>query len=439
MKNRIVFLFCLVLSFGSFSQVTGAYQPAYDFNQIDSLAQLEQGGPPAFTIDPGLIQDRLKKLENEIPLNYNIITHQFVEIFAFRKASFTQRMLEKKDVFFPLYEKYLKKYGLPDELKYLSLIESGLENRAISNKGAGGLWQFMPYTARGDFGMRVDQYIDERFDAERATEAACQYLKRLHKTFGDWHLALAAYNTGPANVKRAMRRCGGSNDFWGIYACLPAQTRAYVPQFIAMTYMMNFHWDHSIQPENWVIDIPKDSILVSGYLNLNTLTQLTGFSLDTLKRLNPHILSHFLPKNAQNVKVHLPKSHFTYFTQNRVRIMDSARVDLSVPAELESDTLEEKEEEVPEVSHVAKRYTYKVRSGDNLSSVARKLRISVGELKRLNRIKGSKLRKGQILSYYKLTKAKQRFSKKYSRRKYTKSRKSKKSKKKKSRKRSKRR
>jgi membrane-bound lytic murein transglycosylase D len=104
MKNRIVFLFCLVLSYVSFSQVTGAYQPAYDFKQIDSLAQLEQGGPPAFTIDPGLIQDRLKKLENEIPLNYNIITHQFVEIFAFRKASFTQRMLEKKDVFFPLYE-----------------------------------------------------------------------------------------------------------------------------------------------------------------------------------------------------------------------------------------------------------------------------------------------------------------------------------------------
>jgi membrane-bound lytic murein transglycosylase D len=172
---------------------------------------------------------------------------------------------------------------------------------------------------------------------------------------------------------------------------------------------------------------------------LNTLTQLTGFSLDTLKRLNPHILSHFLPKNAQNVKVHLPKSHFTYFTQNRGRIMDSARVDMSVPAVSVSDSLDDKEEEVPELSHVAKRFTYKVRSGDNLSFVARKLRISVGELKRLNRIKGSKLRKGQILSYYKLTKAKQRFSKKYSRRKYTKSRKSKKSKKKKSRKRSKRR
>lgn len=401
MWNRIVLLFCLLLTHLSFSQITGAYQPAYDFKQIDSLAKVEQGGPPVFSIDPGLIQDRLKKLENEIPLNYNIITHQFVEIFAFRKASFTQRMLERKDIYFPLYEKYLKKYGLPDELKYLSLIESGLENKAISNKGAGGLWQFMPYTARGDFGMRVDQYIDERFDAERATDAACQYLKRLHKTFGDWHLALAAYNTGPSNVKRAMRRCGGANDFWGIYTCLPAQTRAYVPQFIAITYMMNFHWDHSIQPENWVIDIPKDSILVSGYLNLNTLTRLTGFSLDTLKRLNPHIISHFLPKNSNNVKVHIPTSRFAYFKQNRSLILDSSRVDLTAPDSAEIDT-----NEIEESFPIAKRYTYRVKSGETLSRVSRKLGVSVSELKRLNRIKGNKLRKGQVLSYFKLAKSK---------------------------------
>lgn len=395
MRNRLFLLFCLLVSFAQLNgQVTGAYQPAYDKQQIDSLALLEQMGPPVFSIDPGLIQDRLKKLQQDIPLHYNFTTHQFVEIFAFRKASFTQRMLEKKDIYFPIYEKYLKKYDLPDELKYLSLIESGLENKAISNKGAGGLWQFMPYTARGDFGMRVDQYIDERFDAERATDAACQYLKRLYKTFGDWHLALAAYNTGPANVKRAMRRCGGANDFWGIYACLPAQTKAYVPQFIAMTYMMNYHWDHSIQPENWVIEIPKDSILVSGYLNLNTLTRLTGFSLDTLKRLNPHIISHFLPKNAQQVKIHLPRSHFAYFKQNRESIMDSSRVETDITP---SDSLLVEETPIP----VEKRFSYKVRRGETLSKVARKLGLSIFELKRLNRIKGDKIRRGSVLMYTK--------------------------------------
>jgi membrane-bound lytic murein transglycosylase D len=420
MRLKLLFLLFLLGSFFAKGQITGAYQPAYDFKQIDSIAKVEQNNTNGLMIDPSLIRDRLKKLENEIPLNYNFVTHQFVEIFAFRKASFTKKMLERKDVYFPLYEKYLKKYGLPDELKYLSLIESGLENKAKSNKGAGGLWQFMPYTARDGFGLRVDQYIDERYDAELATDAACRYLKQLYTTFGDWHLALAAYNTGPGNLKRAIRKCGAS-DFWGIYACLPKETRAYVPQFIAMTYMMNFHWDHSIQPENWVIDIPKDSIMVSGYLNLSILTKLTGFSLDTLKKLNPHILSHFLPKNTQNTKLHIPTSKFNYFSQNRVKILDSSRYDGKAKVhDLEdvSDSTEvDEEEELDNAPRYAtKCFSYKVRSGENLTKVAKKLGVSVSALKKANRIKGSKLRKGQILSYYKAVSTKLKYKKSSSKR-----------------------
>jgi membrane-bound lytic murein transglycosylase D len=195
--------------------------------------------------------------------------------------------------------------------------------------------------------------------------------------------------------------------------------------------MMNYHWDHFIQPENWVIDIPKDSILVSGYLNLNTLTRLTGFSLDTLKRINPHIISHFLPKNSNKVKVHIPKSRFAYFEQNRSRILDSARVDISAPDSSEIDT-SEIEEPIP----VAKRYTYRVKSGETLSRVARKLGLSVSELKRMNRIKGSKLKKGQTLVYFKLAKASKKYSKRSSSKKRKKtSRKKKKTKSKKRRKR----
>lgn len=423
MRLKLLFFLLFLCSFFAQGQITGAYQPAYDFKQIDSIAKVEQGNTNGLLIDPSLIRDRLKKLENEIPLNYNFVTHQFVEIFAFRKASFTKKMLERKDVYFPIYEKYLKKYGLPDELKYLSLIESGLENKAKSNKGAGGLWQFMPYTARDGFGLRVDQYIDERYDAELATDAACRYLKQLYNTFGDWHLALAAYNTGPGNLKRAIRKCG-ANDFWGIYACLPKETRAYVPQFIAMNYMMNYHWDHSIQPENWVIDIPKDSIMVSGYLNLSILTQLTGFSLETLKKLNPHILSHFLPKNTEKLKLHIPRDKFDYFTQNRVKILDSARYDGKVKLlaiEDDSDSTdvneEEEEEEIDNTpSYSTKRFSYKVRNGENLTKVAKKLGLSVSALKKANKIKGSKLRKGQILYYYKSVSSKSKYRKSSSKR-----------------------
>ena len=171
------------------------YLPQEDLELLKELTLGEQGMPTALMIDPAFISSRLGKLQNQIPLVYNQYTHQFVEYFAFKKVDFTRRMLERRDIYFPLYEKYLKQYNLPEELKYLSLIESGLETKAISNKGAGGLWQFMPYTARGDFGLRVDGVVDERFDPEKATEAACKYLKQLYRVFGDWHLALAAYNT----------------------------------------------------------------------------------------------------------------------------------------------------------------------------------------------------------------------------------------------------
>ncbi|MDH4461110.1 MAG: lytic transglycosylase domain-containing protein, partial [Flectobacillus sp.] len=171
----------LVANYGGFAQVEGASNgtTATDSTSITAPNQpivVEQ----TWLIDPKLVQPRLLALQKEIPLTYNSFTHQFVEYFAYRKPSFTKTMLEKKDMFFPLYEKYLKKYGLPDELKYLSLIESGLNPRVLSRAGAGGLWQFMPKTARIDFGLRIDEYIDERFDPERATEAACRYMRQLY-------------------------------------------------------------------------------------------------------------------------------------------------------------------------------------------------------------------------------------------------------------------
>lgn len=374
----------------SYCQNTSSFIPSSDSRDIDSLAQVEQGSPVVWTIDSWLIESRLKSLEKQIPLKYNFFTHQFVEYFAFKKADFTQRMLEKRDMYFPIYEKYLKQYNLPDELKYLSLIESGLDPKALSNKGAGGLWQFMPYTARGDFGLRVDPIIDERFDPERATEAACKYMRQLYKIFGDWHLVLAAYNTGPGNVKRAIRNCRGKNDFWGIYNCLPKQTRAYVPQFIAITYMMNYHWDHAIHAEKWVKSIPSDTILVNGYLNLNTFSKMSQFSLDTLKHLNPHILLDFVPKDSKNFILKIPSKNFNYFTTNREAILDSSRrfflafnEKLDSLANLKSLTL------------VKSRY--KVKRGESIYDIARKFEVSVFEIKRLNHLKSNRLKRGKLI------------------------------------------
>lgn len=364
-----------------------SYFPEDELNFVDSLANVEQGLPTGFMIDPQLVQKRLAGLQQRIPLNYNLQTHQFVEYFAFKKSEFTQRMLEKRDTYFPVYEKYLKQYNLPDELKYLSLIESGLEPKALSNKGAGGLWQFMPYTARGDFGMRVDSFVDERFDVERATEAACKYLGQLYRIFGDWHLALAAYNTGPGNVKRAIRKCGKS-DFWGIYACLPKQTRAYVPQFIAMNYMMNFNSDHAIHAEKYHQVIPSDTVHVKGYLNLALMNRLASISNDTFRVLNPHVLGAVLPVDVKKLVIRIPKNKFAYFQANRSAILDSAGF-MS-----RSDSLA-----FQFVDRLVKK-TIKVKRGQDVFDIARIVGVTASELKRINRLRSNRLKKGKRLVYY---------------------------------------
>ena len=393
MKRRtICFLLFLLNTLLAQGQEKRVYMPSDDVLSIDSLARIEQGLPTALMIDPSLIQQRLKSIEGRIPLVYNVHSHQFVEYFAFKKAAFTQRMLEKRDLYFPLYEKYLKLYNLPDELKYLSLIESGLETKALSNKGAGGLWQFMPYTARGDFGLRVDSFVDERFDPERATEAACKYMRQLYRIFGDWHMVLAAYNTGPGNVKRAIRKCGATN-FWGIYNCLPSQTRNYVPQYIAITYMMNFHWDHQIQAQEWAQHMPSDTVHVNGYLNLNVLSNLSGFSIDTFRVLNPHILSNTIPASHQRIIMRIPSQKYAFFKENRQKILDSAAYFGPRAMGQDSSLLFQPVEQWVKKKHV-------VRKGENIYEVARRVDVSVFELKRINRLRSNRIRKGKTLYYF---------------------------------------
>ena len=175
------------------------------FSELPELEEI--GVNPA--VPEKLLRERFAKLERSIPLTYHKASHEFVEYFIYKKASFTRSMMEKMPLYFPLFEKTLQKHGLPAELKYLSMIESGLNPKVISHARAGGLWQFMPATGR-EFGLYQDAYIDERFEPVKATEAACRYLKQLHNIFGDWELALASYNTGPGNIKRAMRRSRGT-------------------------------------------------------------------------------------------------------------------------------------------------------------------------------------------------------------------------------------
>lgn len=366
-------------------------------------------------VEETLLRSRFAKLEKSIPLTYHKSSHEFVEYFIYQKADFTRRMMEKMPLYFPLFEKTLQKYGLPQELKYLSMIESGLNPTALSRVRAGGLWQFMSATGR-EFGLNQNGYIDERFDPVKATEAACKYLTQLYRIFGDWELALASYNTGPGNVKRAMRRSRGTT-FWTIYNSLPKETRSYVPQFVAMNYMMNYGNDHGIFPENPEYVIPSDTIHINGYVDLVMFCKNSGIAFEELNKLNPQITKTILPDNTRDFVLKVPSVQFTYLVSNRNSIMDSCTrkyvLAKAMMAGLDSTAVDsllsteqyagQAEEDMDEpVSRVrSKKMSHTVRRGETLLSIANKNRVSVSELKRWNHMRSTRIKRGQRLVVYK--------------------------------------
>lgn len=394
-----------------------------DDNALPYLPEVEEiGVNPA--IPEELLRARFAKLEKSIPLTYHKSSHEFVEYFIYKKAKFTKTMMEKMPLFFPLFEKMLQKHGLPSELKYLSMIESGLNPTAISRARAGGLWQFMPATGR-EFGLHQDSYIDERFEPVKATEAACAYLKQLYNIFGDWELALASYNTGPGNVKRAMRRSHGTT-FWTIYNVLPRETRSYVPQYVAMNYMMNYGNDHGIYAESPEYIIPNDTIHVNGYINLVTFCETSGIELEELEKLNPQLTKKMLPDQTRDFVLRVPSVRYTYLVSNRSMIMDSctkrllpgmlARIDstrvdslgnrIAFPyAAVQNDEDDETFSDdgasaKTRTKFISKKSSHTVRRGETLLSISKKFRVEVAELKKWNHLRKSNIRKGQKLVVY---------------------------------------
>lgn len=339
-----------------------------------------------------LLKERLKLLEKEIPLRYNEYSHNYVDFFAVRRSSFTQRMLETKDLYFPIFEEMLAKHNLPEELKYLSLIESGLNPRIVSRAGAGGLWQFMRATGR-EFGLLQNSYIDERFHPEKSTEAACRYLKQLYKIFGDWEMVLAAYNCGPGNVRRAIRRTG-RNDFWGIYHALPRETRNYVPQYVAMVYMMHYAQDHGIVASEQKLLPVADTINVKGYLNLRTFAELSGMTIDDIYEHNPHIVGTYIPASNQGITLKVPAVNTAMVKDYMLAILDSSsRVPASHGVMLAGET--RKVKDGYEIITTSVRHS--VKSGQTLSGIASRYGTTVAQLKNWNNLKSNNIRVGQRL------------------------------------------
>lgn len=342
--------------------------------------------------DPLVIADRLKCIEKSIAMPYNEKVHGFINFFTVKDRAYTRMIIQRMNLYFPLFEKYLKEYGLPDELKYLSIIESGLNPRAVSRARAVGLWQFMSATGRY-FGLHIDWYIDERMDPEKSTKAACMYLKQLYGMFGNWDLALAAYNSGPGNVKRAIRRAGYKKNFWDIYPYVPRETRSYVPQFVAITYTMNYLSEHNFLMEEQEAFPVSDTLLVKKYIHLPTLAKLTEGCMDDFIKLNPSIRHQALPDLSKPYKLYLPVTAMVILDANRKAILDSA------------SSVGKKELEVLARNDAGSTYgkdmiVYKVKSGDVLGSIAIRHNVSVANLKKWNNLSSNTIRIGQRLNIW---------------------------------------
>jgi membrane-bound lytic murein transglycosylase D len=339
---------------------------------------------------------RMQRLDVESPINltYNPRVRMFIDMYANKKKGTTARVLGLAQMYFPMFEQQLDKYNVPLELKYLAVVESALNSKARSPVGAGGLWQFMYYTGKV-YGLELTSYVDDRNDPLKSTVAACRHFNDLYNMYHDWLLVLAAYNSGPGNVNKAIRRSGGKMTFWEIMPYLPRETRDYVPAFIAVNYVMAYSNEHNIYPV-----MPKilyhetDTIAVHQPLTLSILSDKLKLSLSDLEFLNPTFRTGFIPATPANpFFIRLPQKSIADFLNNETSLYAYYQLK-------GYDANQFKIQDNSDYDIVTKKVTHKVRKGETLASIARKYDCSSSEIKKWNKLKKSSVYKGQALKIY---------------------------------------
>lgn len=338
------------------------------------------------------VADRISCMESEVPLHFNERVMAFVDYFAVKNRTYTQDIIKKKELYFPIFSEALKKYHMPDEIKYLAVVESGLRPNAVSRANAVGLWQFIASTGKM-YGLRGNWYIDDRIDPYKATDAACRHLKDLYDMFGSWELAMAAYNCGPGNVRKAIRRSGYKKKFWEIYRYLPRETRSYVPQFVAITYLFHHLEEHGFidKPELFFPEL--DTVLVSQYFHLETFSDQVGVCVEDMILWNPQIKRGALPEGTKNFALRVPVDIKEDIVSNRAAYYDAA-------SKVGKEHLEYLARNTPGSTYGRQKLRYRVRSGDVLGTIARQYGVRVSDLRSWNRIRGNLIRVGQTLNIW---------------------------------------
>lgn len=339
-----------------------------------------------------LLKKRLEELNARTPFNveYNPSLESVIKGYLKNRRRTMANLMALSDYYFPMFEEQLDRYGLPLEMKYLAIVESALDPRARSRVGATGLWQFMFSTGK-IFDLEVNSYVDERSDPLMATEAACKYLKSLEKSLGDWDLALAAYNSGPGNVAKALRRSGGHRNYWNIRHHLPRETAGYVPAFLATMYIFEYAEEHGFKSNGPKFPyIATDTVHVKKMISLDHVAAVTNIDKEELSFLNPSYKLGVIPYvEDENYAIRLPIDALGKFVNNEEAIYAYAEQEFA-----------KREKPLPKFFEQSDRIRYRVRSGDYLGKIASRHGVTVGQIKRWNNLRSSKLRIGQRLTIY---------------------------------------
>ena len=348
-----------------------------------------------------VLKERLRKLNEKTPFNveYNPVLEQVIKSFLKNRRSSLERLMSLSDYYFPMFEQEMSNQKIPLEMKYLAIIESALNPKARSRAGATGLWQFM-YATGKSYGLEVNNYVDERSDPVRSTKAAAKYLNELYKIFGDWDLALAAYNSGPGNVTKAIRRSNGKTNYWNLRPYLPRETAGYVPAFLATLYIFEYAKEHGFKPQKRANHLfQTDTIRVKQAIPFKDIAEITGMDVQDIQFFNPSYQLDVVPYvEGRNYAVRLPISEIGKFVSNEQAIYNYL-----------NEQKAQREQILPEVAKgeqyaggkSTKKTIYTVKKGDNLGKIASRHGVTINNIKRWNRMKSNKVRVGQRLSIYK--------------------------------------
>ena len=340
---------------------------------------------------------RISQINSLIKLPYNSIIRNHIHVYTIKQRKHFSAVLGLMNYYFPMIEDIFDSYGLPAELKYMAVIESALNPNAVSRAGATGLWQFMFSTGRM-YGLNINSLVDDRRDPVRATHAAAKYIKDLYKIYNDWILVIAAYNCGPGNVNKAIRRSGNKKDYWDIYYRLPRETRGYIPQYVAATYAVSYFPEHHIRPLPLNIPVSTDTIIVTKDIHLNQISEVMGIPLGELRALNPQYRTGLVPGSARPLSLTLPMSHLSDFIDlndtirnykpelylSRINLTADPSRSVYVPVDVKGKT----------------KLIYTVREGDNLGFISEWYRVGLSDLRYWNNINRNTIRVGQKLAIY---------------------------------------